>query len=82
MPDHPALPARGTAAEREGRRAGFASPLETSDLTRSGHFGLVGMHERAQYIGARLEVSSRPEGDRITLRCLLGIGQSAYAVPA
>jgi signal transduction histidine kinase len=48
--------------------AGFAPPLETADLSRSGHFGLIGMQERAQYIGARLEVHSRPgKGTRITL---------------
>jgi signal transduction histidine kinase len=50
--------------------AGFTPPLETADLSRSGHFGLIGMQERAQYIGARLEVHSRPgKGTRITL-CL------------
>ncbi len=48
---------------------GFTPPLETSDLSRSGHFGLIGMHERAQYVGARLEVHSRPgKGTRILLR--------------
>jgi signal transduction histidine kinase len=47
---------------------GFTPPLETADLSRSGHFGLIGMHERAQYLGARLEVHSRPgKGTRILL---------------
>jgi signal transduction histidine kinase len=48
---------------------GFTPPLEAAELSRSGHFGLIGMHERAQYAGARLEVHSRPgKGTRILLR--------------
>ena len=37
---------------------GFAEGRE--DLTREGHFGLQGMRERAQRIGARLTVESEP----------------------
>ncbi len=48
---------------------GFTPPLETSDLSRGGHFGLIGMQERAQYVGARLEVHSGPgKGTRVLLR--------------
>ncbi|HEY9594568.1 MAG TPA: sensor histidine kinase, partial [Spirochaetia bacterium] len=48
---------------------GFAASADAGDLTTSGHFGLVGMHERAQAIGASLDVRSRPgKGTRLTLR--------------
>ncbi len=39
---------------------GFAYPPDLSGLTRAGHFGLVGMRERAEAIGARLSVESAP----------------------
>ena len=48
---------------------GFSPPKETGELSRTGHFGLIGMQERAQFIGARLEVHSAPgRGTRVTLR--------------
>jgi signal transduction histidine kinase len=37
---------------------GFTVPIRFSDLTHSGHFGLVGMRERAQLIGADLQIQS------------------------
>jgi signal transduction histidine kinase len=49
--------------------AGFTPPKETGELSRTGHFGLIGMQERAQFIGASLEVRSSPgRGTRVTLR--------------
>ena len=39
---------------------GFEVPRSPAEFAPSGHFGLLGMRERAQLIGARLEVSSRP----------------------
>jgi signal transduction histidine kinase len=39
---------------------GFDMPRSFNDLTRSGHFGLMGMHERAQLAGGRLTVTSSP----------------------
>jgi signal transduction histidine kinase len=49
--------------------AGFSPPKETGELSRTGHFGLIGMQERAQFIGASLEVhSSLGRGTRVTLR--------------
>lgn len=49
--------------------AGFTPPKETGELSRTGHFGLIGMQERAQFIGASLEVHSSPgRGTRVTLR--------------
>jgi signal transduction histidine kinase len=39
---------------------GFKMPRYPTDLAPSGHFGLLGMHERADLIGARLDVHSEP----------------------
>lgn len=48
---------------------GFQIPRYPTDLAPSGHFGLLGMHERADLIGARLEVTSEPgRGTRISVR--------------
>ncbi len=38
--------------------AGFSVPKSPTDFAPSGHFGLLGMRERADLIGARLEVQS------------------------
>jgi len=49
--------------------AGFVLPREAGDLTQAGHFGLVGMRERAQFIGGSLEVQSAPgKGTQLILR--------------
>jgi signal transduction histidine kinase len=48
---------------------GFQIPRYPTDLAPSGHFGLLGMHERADLIGARLDVHSEPgRGTRISVR--------------
>lgn len=48
--------------------AGFTPPPEAGDLSRTGHFGLIGMRERAQFIGARIEWHSVPgKGTSVTL---------------
>ena len=39
---------------------GFTPPESPDELTGAGHFGLVGMQERARLLGGRLEVESRP----------------------
>ena len=39
---------------------GFALPEHISSLGTKGKFGLIGLHERAQSIGARLEIETRP----------------------
>ncbi|MCC6611862.1 MAG: hypothetical protein IT320_00210 [Anaerolineae bacterium] len=39
---------------------GFAPPPQLNDLTRTGHFGLMGMRERAQLVNGRLDVISSP----------------------
>ncbi len=46
---------------------GFVPPDAPDRLTRTGHFGLVGMRERVSPLGGRLEVHSQPDtGTRIT----------------
>ncbi len=47
----------------------MAAPLPASPAARpTGHFGLVGMQERAQLVGGQLTISSRPnQGTRIEL---------------
>lgn len=39
---------------------GFVPPPQLNDLTRTGHFGLMGMRERAQLVNGRLNVNSSP----------------------
>jgi|WetSurMetagenome_2_1015567.scaffolds.fasta_scaffold80700_2 signal transduction histidine kinase len=39
---------------------GFAMPDRVDALTDRGHFGLIGMRERAELIGARLSIQSSP----------------------
>ncbi len=37
---------------------GFVVPASPTEFARNGHFGLLGIHERAALIGARLEIES------------------------
>jgi signal transduction histidine kinase len=46
--------------EDDGR--GFVAPERVSELVASGHYGLMGMQERAELIGARLAIRSTPGG--------------------
>ncbi len=47
---------------------GFDVPDDPADFALGGHFGLLGMHERAELIGARLEIKSVPgEGTRLAV---------------
>ena len=39
---------------------GFQVPASPAELAPSGHFGLLGLHERAELIGARLAIQSTP----------------------
>ncbi len=39
---------------------GFDLPPSFNELTRTGHFGLMGMRERAQLIGSQIEITSSP----------------------
>lgn len=48
---------------------GFVVPEQVSELAARGHFGLMGMHERAQLIGAHLAVRSQPgQGTIVEIR--------------
>ncbi|MGB7875199.1 MAG: histidine kinase [Anaerolineales bacterium] len=47
---------------------GFETPNTPADFAPSGHFGLLGMYERADLIGARLNIRSVPgEGTNLTI---------------
>ncbi len=39
---------------------GFTPPSSPAEFMPGGHFGLVGLHERAQLLGAKLEIKSAP----------------------
>ncbi len=48
---------------------GFAPPERWSSLSQDGHFGLMGMQERAELIGAQLRIHSSPgNGTTIDIR--------------
>ncbi|MEW5957919.1 MAG: histidine kinase [Chloroflexota bacterium] len=49
---------------------GFEPPVNPADLAHAGHFGLMGLHERALLFGGRLEVHSQP-GEGTTLEVFL-----------
>jgi two-component system sensor histidine kinase UhpB len=52
----------------EDNGVGFRPPDRPEELATAGHFGLVGMHERAQIIGARLGLESAPgRGTRVRI---------------
>jgi signal transduction histidine kinase len=49
--------------------AGFSVPKSPTEFAPGGHFGLLGMRERADLIGARLEVESElGKGTRLSVR--------------
>lgn len=48
--------------------AGFQVPQSPAEFSHGGHFGLLGMYERAEMIGARLAVESQPGvGTKVTV---------------
>lgn len=47
---------------------GFSVPDRVETLTELGHFGLIGLRERAELIGARLTITSSPRGTTVELR--------------
>lgn len=54
---------------------GFQPPDQTSDLARTGHYGLIGMVERALLINASLDIQSEPnQGTRITAHLPINLG--------
>lgn len=49
---------------------GFEPPVNPADLARTGHFGLMGIRERALLFGGRLEIRSRPGAGTTLEVCL------------
>ncbi len=59
--------AKGVALTIEDDGLGFAAPESPGGLATQGHFGLIGMHERAVRLGGRLSIASQPDrGTRIS----------------
>jgi two-component system sensor histidine kinase UhpB len=57
-----------TSMQVEDDGVGFDVPKNPSEYTPSGHFGLLGLHERAELIGAKLQIQSSPgKGTRLTV---------------
>lgn len=55
--------------EIEDNGVGFEAPTTPADFAPSGHFGLLGMYERADLIGASLKIHSEAgQGTRTTIR--------------
>lgn len=52
--------AEGVVLTVEDNGTGFTPPERPSDLALNGHFGLVGMHERATRLGGHLSIRSNP----------------------
>ena len=53
---------------------GFDVPKSPAEFAPSGHYGLLGLHERAELIGAALEIRSTPgEGTHLTIRLPLSL---------
>jgi len=47
---------------------GFIVPISPSEFAREGHFGLLGLQERAELIGASLEITSIPgQGTKVSV---------------
>jgi signal transduction histidine kinase len=67
---------RGILLEVSDDGRGFAVPRDLTRLQTAGHFGIVGMTERARNVGGELHVDSAPgAGTTITVR----VPTSAYA---
>ena len=59
---HVAFEAREFTLQVRDDGKGFALPDRVSDLATAGHYGLMGMQERAELIGGRLTIQSAPGG--------------------
>src|SRR5581483_11436209 len=48
---------------------GFRLPETPAEFAPQGHFGLLGLHERSELIGAHLDIRSAPgQGTQVTIR--------------
>lgn len=52
---------------------GFSDPVDWDEYARQGHLGLVGMRERAEAVGGKLELLSRP-GEGVMVRVVIPLG--------
>ena len=58
--------AEGVLLSAEDDGIGFVPPERPSDLALQGHFGLMGMYERATRLGGHLSIRSQPgEGTKV-----------------
>ena len=58
----------GTTLSIQDDGRGFTVPESPAEMTGSGHFGLLGIQERAELMGARLLIESAPgAGTRLTI---------------
>lgn len=64
--------AEGVLLQVSDNGRGFAQALSTDEFARRGHFGLIGIQERAQRLGGRLELESQP-GQGATVRVWLPV---------
>ncbi len=53
---------------------GFALPASVTEYASGSHFGLLGMHERAELMGAKLDIQSRPAQGTSVVVTLPGVG--------
>ena len=61
---------------------GFTVPRSPAEFAPQSHFGLLGMHERAELIGARLEISSSPtSGTHLQLTLPVQTGNARDQTP-
>ena len=59
----------GLTLEVEDNGRGFAPPDQPADLARLGHFGLMGMRERAMLYGGAMSIRTAPgQGATVTVR--------------
>ncbi len=73
------LPSR-TILQVQDDGKGFTPPARPTALSRRGHFGLAGMHERISLAGGRLTVNSQPgRGTRIRAEVPLPAGTPSRA---
>jgi signal transduction histidine kinase len=63
---------------------GFAAPVSTVALLRSGHFGLANMRERAERLGGSLDISSRRSSGARLRVCIprVSVAQKVEALSA
>ncbi len=68
--------AEGVLLQVSDNGGGFEQPFSADNFARRGHFGLMGIQERTQLLGGRLELVSQP-GQGTTVRVWLPIAHGA-----